>query len=114
MKASAPVLALAALLLPTLVSGFSRGQGPPSKASFHPAGWEKHPHCPPEVALGNSTFEQLIDHDNPHLGTFSQFYYYSSQFYKGPGSPIILFTPGEINVTGQSMVQYAVTSNRLC
>jgi len=37
----------------------------------------------------NSTFEQLIDHENPSLGTFSQFYYYSTEFYKGPGSPVV-------------------------
>ncbi|KAH8812182.1 serine carboxypeptidase [Xylogone sp. PMI_703] len=43
----------------------------------------------------NATFEQLIDHDNPSLGTFSQFYYYSTEFYKGPGSPVVLFCPGE-------------------
>ena len=40
----------------------------------------------------NSTFEQLIDHDNPSLGTFSQFYYYSTEFYKGPGSPVVSST----------------------
>ena len=75
----------------------------------------------------NATFEQLIDHDNPSLGTFSQFYYYSTEFYKGPGSPVVsstkigwpiavpkmgaivkilisplqvFFTPGEIAVLG--------------
>jgi hypothetical protein len=37
----------------------------------------------------NATFEQLIDHDNPSLGTFSQFYYYSTEFCKGPGSPVV-------------------------
>ncbi|KAL9085243.1 MAG: hypothetical protein Q9165_007677 [Trypethelium subeluteriae] len=51
-------------------------------------------------AMGNATFEQLIDHNDPSLGTFSQFYYYSTEFWKGPGSPIVLFTPGEVNVTG--------------
>jgi hypothetical protein len=40
----------------------------------------------------NATFEQLIDHDNPSLGTFSQFYYYSTEFYKGPGSPVVSST----------------------
>lgn len=51
-------------------------------------------------ATGNSTFKQLIDHNNPSLGTFDQFYYYSTEFWKGPGSPVVMFTPGEINVTG--------------
>jgi hypothetical protein len=53
-----------------------------------------------QVTLGNSTFTQLIDHKNPSLGTFEQFYYYSSQYWGGPGYPILLFTPGEANVTG--------------
>jgi len=37
----------------------------------------------------NATFQQLIDHENPSLGTFSQFYYYSTEFYKGRGSPVV-------------------------
>ena len=40
-------------------------------------------------------FDQLIDHDNPDLGTFSQMYYYSDQYWAGPGSPVVLLTPGE-------------------
>lgn len=52
------------------------------------------------VTTGNSTFKQLIDHNNPSLGTFDQFYYWSTEFWKGPGSPVIMFTPGEINATG--------------
>ncbi|KAI0065745.1 hypothetical protein BV25DRAFT_1798124 [Artomyces pyxidatus] len=39
------------------------------------------------------TFEQLIDHDNPSMGTFSQRYWTTWEFYK-PGGPIILSTPG--------------------
>jgi hypothetical protein len=49
---------------------------------------------------GNATFTQLIDHENPELGTFEQFYYYGTEFWKGPGSPVILMTPGEGNATG--------------
>ena len=44
----------------------------------------------------NATFEQLIDHENPSLGTFSQFYYYSTEFYKGPGSPVVSNTEGSL------------------
>jgi hypothetical protein len=44
------------------------------------------------AAVQNATFEQLIDHENPSLGTFSQFYYYSTEFYKGPGSPVVSST----------------------
>lgn len=50
--------------------------------------------------MGNSTFQQFIDHNNPNLGTFSQFYYYSDAYYGGPGSPVVLMTPGEAAVNG--------------
>ncbi|MCJ1245001.1 hypothetical protein MMC30_002202 [Trapelia coarctata] len=45
---------------------------------------------------GTSTFQQYIDHNNPGLGTFSQQFWWNAQYWKGPGSPIVLFTPGEI------------------
>ncbi|KAK4616337.1 putative extracellular serine carboxypeptidase [Fulvia fulva] len=54
---------------------------------------------PPAYGTQNATFEQLIDHNNPELGTFSQFYFYDDRYWKGPGSPVILFTPGEVNAT---------------
>lgn len=41
------------------------------------------------------TFQQLIDHQNPGLGTFSQRYWYNAEYYAGPGSPIVLNAPGE-------------------
>ncbi|KAM7186467.1 serine carboxypeptidase S28 [Rhypophila sp. PSN 637] len=44
---------------------------------------------------GNETFEQLIDHKNPELGTFSQRYWWDSTYWAGPGSPVLIFTPGE-------------------
>ncbi|KAI1338737.1 peptidase S28 [Xylariaceae sp. FL0016] len=52
------------------------------------------------LAAGNDTagwgtFEQLIDHSNPDLGTFSQRYWYGTEFWEGPGSPIIFVNPGE-------------------
>ncbi len=50
---------------------------------------------PSQPATGRATFEQYIDHKNPALGTFSQAYWYNATFWKGPGSPIIIFTPGE-------------------
>ncbi|KAJ2979767.1 hypothetical protein NQ176_g3048 [Zarea fungicola] len=40
-------------------------------------------------------FQQLIDHNNPSLGTFPQRYWFNAEFYSGPGSPIILSAPGE-------------------
>lgn len=53
----------------------------------------------PTPGSQNATFEQLIDHNDPSLGTFSQFYFYDTTYWKGPGSPVILFTPGEVNAT---------------
>lgn len=44
---------------------------------------------------GNETFEQLIDHKNPGLGTFSQRYWWDTTYWAGPGSPVLIFTPGE-------------------
>lgn len=44
-------------------------------------------------------FDQLIDHNNPQLGTFKQRYWHTWEFYES-GGPIILMTPGEINADG--------------
>lgn len=44
-------------------------------------------------------FEQLLDHSDPSKGTFKQLYYYNFEYYAGPGSPIILNSPGENNAT---------------
>ncbi|KAH7317225.1 peptidase S28 [Rhexocercosporidium sp. MPI-PUGE-AT-0058] len=55
------------------------------------------------VKYGNTTFQQLLNHSDPSLGTFSQTYWYNFEFWKGPGSPVVLFTPGEsaaIDYTG--------------
>ncbi|KAK4033369.1 serine carboxypeptidase S28-domain-containing protein [Parachaetomium inaequale] len=48
-----------------------------------------------ETVNGWGTFDQLIDHANPSLGTFKQRYWYGTEFWKGPGSPVYLVTPGE-------------------
>lgn len=59
--------------------------------------------------MGNSTFAQPIDHEDPSLGTFEQWYMYDTTYYGGPGSPIVLFTPGEVNATGYTSY---LTKNR--
>ncbi|KAL0576862.1 hypothetical protein V5O48_005127 [Marasmius crinis-equi] len=41
-------------------------------------------------------FDQLIDHNNPSLGTFKQRFWHTYEFYE-PGGPVILMTPGEAN-----------------
>ncbi|OAA74986.1 Peptidase S28 [Akanthomyces lecanii RCEF 1005] len=40
-------------------------------------------------------FDQLIDHNRPGLGTFKQRYYYSTDYWQGPGSPISMEAPSE-------------------
>lgn len=57
------------------------------------------PGTAPTPGSQNATFEQLIDHNDPSKGTFSQFYFYDTTYWRGPGSPVILFTPGEVNAT---------------
>jgi hypothetical protein len=37
---------------------------------------------------GSGTFEQYIDHNNPGLGTFAQRFWWNSEFWAGPGSPV--------------------------
>ncbi|KAL1741263.1 serine carboxypeptidase S28-domain-containing protein [Schizophyllum fasciatum] len=44
-------------------------------------------------------FDQLIDHENPGLGTFKQRYWHTYEFYE-EGGPIVLSTPGEANADG--------------
>ncbi len=53
-----------------------------------------------ETVNGWGTFDQLIDHANPSLGTFKQRFWYGTEYWAGPGSPIYLVTPGEQSATG--------------
>lgn len=39
---------------------------------------------------GDAYFTQLLDHDNPSKGTFQQHYWYNTQYWAGPGSPVNL------------------------
>ncbi|KAI0938023.1 hypothetical protein AcV7_003333 [Taiwanofungus camphoratus] len=55
-------------------------------------------------------FDQLIDHNNPSLGTFQQRYYHTWEFYE-PGGPIVLFTPGEVSMDGYEGYLANVTMN---
>lgn len=53
-----------------------------------------------DATMGNGTFQQLIDHSDPSKGTFSQSFWWSTQYWQGPGSPVVFFTPGEIAAAG--------------
>ncbi|OTB00961.1 hypothetical protein M426DRAFT_266744 [Hypoxylon sp. CI-4A] len=55
---------------------------------------------PDQPQNGVTSFAQFIDHDNPDFGTFDQTYWYDATYWKGPGSPVVLFTPGETAATG--------------
>lgn len=46
------------------------------------------------------TFDQLIDHSNPRLGTFKQRYYHTWEYWR-PGGPIVITTPGEQAMDGE-------------
>lgn len=52
------------------------------------------------AATGRGVFQQLLDHDDPSLGTFNQSFWWSSEFWEGPGSPVVFFTPGEVAAEG--------------
>lgn len=47
--------------------------------------------------MGSGTFDQLLEHSDPSKGTFKQRIWWNDTWYKGPGSPIFLFNPGETN-----------------
>ncbi|TFK66908.1 peptidase S28 [Pluteus cervinus] len=57
-------------------------------------------------------FNQLIDHNNPSLGTFQQRFWFTYEFYE-PGGPIILMTPGEANADGYEGYLTNTTMNGL-
>jgi len=64
-----------------------------------------------ESFTGYGTFDQLIDHANPSLGTFKQRYWYGTEFWKGPGSPIFVVNPGEQSASNFNKTYF--TSARL-
>jgi len=49
----------------------------------------------PVITTGDGYFIQQLDHNDPSKGTFKQHFWWNSYYWKGPGSPVILFTPGE-------------------
>jgi len=75
------ILSLAAAMLATTVSARSKKDMFTWQSLWH-LPWGK---CEDNRGIGNATFTQLIDHQNPGLGTFEQFYYYDTTYWKGPG-----------------------------
>lgn len=52
------------------------------------------------TSIGQGIFQQLLDHNEPSLGTFNQSFWWSSEYWQGPGSPVVFFTPGEVAAEG--------------
>lgn len=50
--------------------------------------------------LVSQNFTQPIDHSNVTVGTFPMRWWYNATFWKGPGSPVVLMTPGELSADG--------------
>jgi hypothetical protein len=65
-----------------------------SWASLAVASRPNVPRAPAVAAAVNDSqyatgwFDQLLDHDKPELGTFKQRYFWSTEYWKGPGSPV--------------------------
>jgi hypothetical protein len=56
---------------------------------------------------GWGTFDQLLDHSDPSLGTFRQRYWYGTEFWKGPGSPVIVVSAGEQSAEGFNLSYFS-------
>jgi hypothetical protein len=54
------------------------------------------PKDPTLKQYGKGTFTQPLLHRAPELGTFTVNYYWNNTFWAGPGSPIVVFLPGEV------------------
>jgi hypothetical protein len=97
MRLSLLAAAITALVTPTCVNGIHANQElgyiPPIPEDAYTGTSLSKRATNPNIKA--ATFEQLIDHNNPSLGTFTQRYWYNAEFYKGPGSPIVLNAPGE-------------------
>jgi len=52
------------------------------------------------ATLGSGTFQQILDHSDPSKGSFSQAFWWSTEYWQGPGSPVVFFTPGEVAAAG--------------
>lgn len=61
-----------------------------------------------QSAVKQAYFDQLIDHDHPELGTWKQEYWYSTEYYGGPGHPILFDAPVEVPIT----LEYVTLSNK--
>lgn len=93
------VLAISSIPFASVLAG-SHGNGLPRTNIRDP---------PPPPATTSATedqvttphyFDQLIDHNNPSLGTFKQRYWFSDEYWTRQGAPIVLSNPGEQSADG--------------
>lgn len=97
------ILVLIYLLSGFAYSAFLRGNAV-DVDSLDPLGKSALAFPKPAYHNGWGTFDQLIDHSDPSLGTFKQRYWYSTQYWKGPGSPVVLVNSGERSAQGTDRV----------
>lgn len=55
-------------------------------------------------SIKTAYFDQLIDHNNPAKGTFSQRYYIDNSFGNNPGSPVFLYICGEATCSSNALM----------
>jgi hypothetical protein len=53
----------------------------------------------PSEVYGFAFFQQPIHHADHSIGFFGEFYFWNASFWKGSGSPIVIFLPGETDAS---------------
>lgn len=114
MKSSAALSALLALLTPAAgVLGLLRPNAAPQIRPQQQLTGGTDATSLDGTATGTNgwgTFNQLIDHSNPSLGTFKQRYWYGTKYWNGPGSPIILVSMAEQDASGSNQTYLGLSS----
>ncbi|KAH7305100.1 peptidase S28 [Rhexocercosporidium sp. MPI-PUGE-AT-0058] len=89
------IIAVAALACHVSSNQFLQMRSPPALAGHaRPEAFAAAFAAAPVNTTGSGFFTQLLDHDNPSKGTFQQKFWWNTEYWAGPGSPIFLFTPG--------------------
>ncbi|KAI0332898.1 peptidase S28 [Cubamyces sp. BRFM 1775] len=101
-------MAFLQLIVPLLLATFVCAVAPPASRMRHgmhkvdvPSYETKHKYTGEALASLDTTyyFDQLIDHNDPSLGTFQQRYWFSYSYYQ-PGGPILIMNAGEDDASG--------------
>ncbi|KIH88912.1 hypothetical protein SPBR_07986 [Sporothrix brasiliensis 5110] len=78
-----------------LFGGLSAVAGKKITSFPKPPGIQAYDHPDPNADIIDGVFDQPIDHYDLSKGTFSNRFWFSTKYWKGPGSPVFLFMPGE-------------------